>query len=182
MLKAAFLLSMATTIGLTAMNFLGYDVLNYVIGMMVVSFLSLGGYMEIENKKILKETKEFMGTKLEGIEKICGETLAHLRSANPEAKLERHKSDVNYILDNISRRSLDLEERLNAFGRILSRHMGIAPVDDSEPEAKTKETKDDKPCEIVPEISSGQEQMQETYNVGEIIYIDDDEEKSLETY
>jgi hypothetical protein len=32
MLKAVFLLSMATTIGLTAMNFLGYDVLNYVIG------------------------------------------------------------------------------------------------------------------------------------------------------
>jgi len=155
MLKILFLVSLIITTALTALQLIGFQIIDSIIIMIIINFLSLGAYIELENRKIVKESKDFIGSKLEGIEKICNETLTHITSPNPgiELRLEKQKNDISYILDKISKRSLDLEERLNTFGKILSNSLN---------EKKVEEQKEDK---------------QESYSVGEIVYIEDDENK-----
>ena len=149
------MVSLIITTALTALQLIGFQIIDSIIIMIIINFLSLGAYIELENRKIVKESKDFIGSKLEGIEKICNETLTHITSPNPgiELRLEKQKNDISYILDKISKRSLDLEERLNTFGKILSNSLN---------EKKVEEQKEDK---------------QESYSVGEIVYIEDDENK-----
>jgi hypothetical protein len=150
MLKILFLVSLIITTALTVLQINGLQIIDLIIIMIIINFLSLGAYIELENRKLVKDSKDFIGSKLEGIEKVCNETLSHITSPNPgiEAKIEKQRNDISYILDKISKRSLELEERLNAFGRVLSNNI--------------KEKKEDK---------------QESYSVGEIVYIEDDENK-----
>lgn len=155
MLKILFLVSLVITTALTVLQLSGLQVIDSIIIMIIINFLSLGAYIELENRKLVKDSKDFIGSKLEGIEKVCNETLSHITSPNPgiEAKIEKQRNDISYILDKISKRSLELEERLNAFGRVLSSNI--------------KEKKEDE----------GKEDKQESYSVGEIVYIEDDENK-----
>jgi hypothetical protein len=151
MLKILFLVSLIITTALTVLQLSGFQIIDLIIIMIIINFLSLGAYIELENRKLVKESKDFVGSKLEGIEKVCNETLSHITSPNPglEAKIEKQREDISYILDKISKRSLELEERLNAFGRVLSNNI--------------KEKKE--------------EDKQESYSVGEIVYIEDEENK-----
>ena len=153
MLKILFLVSLIITTALTALQLSGLQAIDLIIIMIIINFLSLGAYIELENRKFVKESKDFIGSKLEGIEKVCNETLSHITSPNPgiEAKIEKQRDDISYILDKISKRSLELEERLNAFGRVLSNSV----------KEKKEEEKEEK----------------ESYSVGEIVYIEDDENK-----
>lgn len=155
MLKILFLVSLIITTALTVLQLSGLQVIDLIIIMIIINFLSLGAYIELENRKLVKDSKDFIGSKLEGIEKVCNETLSHITSPNPgiEAKIEKQRNDISYILDKISKRSLELEERLNAFGRVLSSNI--------------KEKKEDE----------GKEDKQESYSVGEIVYVEDDENK-----
>lgn len=158
MLKILFLVSLIITTALTALQLTGFQVIDSIIIMIIINFLSLGTYIELENRKIVKESKDFIGSKLEGIEKICNETLTHITSPNPgiELRLEKQKNDISYILDKISKRSLDLEERLNAFGKILSNSLNEKKVEEQKEEEK---------------------ENQDSYSVGEIVYIEDEENK-----
>jgi hypothetical protein len=158
MLKILFLISLVITTALTALQLIGFQVIDSIIIMIIINFLSLGAYIELENRKIVKESKDFIGSKLEGIEKICNETLTHITSPNPgiELRLEKQKNDISYILDKISKRSLDLEERLNAFGKILSNSLNEKKVEEQKEEEK---------------------ENQDSYSVGEIVYIEDEENK-----
>ena len=121
MLKLLFLFSLAITIILTIVQISGFAVIDLIIIMIVIDFLSLGAYLEMENKKTNKEIKGLITSKLEGIENVCRDIFTHITSPNPgfEAKLEKQKDDMNYILDKISHKSLELEEKLNTFGKVL---------------------------------------------------------------
>lgn len=158
MLKILFLVSLIITTALAALQLIGFQVIDSIIIMIIINFLSLGAYIELENRKMVKESKDFIGSKLEGIEKICNETLTHITSPNPgiELRLEKQKNDISYILDKISKRSLDLEERLNTFGKILSNSLKEKKVEEEKEEEK---------------------ENQDSYSVGEIVYIDDEENK-----
>jgi hypothetical protein len=158
MLKILFLFSIAVTIALTALQAFGFQIVELIITMVIIDFLSLGAYIELENRKVVRESKDFVGSKLEGIEKVCNETLAHITSPNPgfELRLEKQKNDISYILDKISKKSLDLEERLNAFGRILSNNLN---------EKKAEEEKEE------------EKEEPESYSVGEIVYVGDEDNK-----
>jgi hypothetical protein len=160
MLKLIFLLSLAITTALTAMQFSGYQVLDLVIIMIIIDFISLGASIELERRKSDKETKGFITTKLEGIENICKDIFSHITSPNPgfEAKLEKQKNDMSYILDKIAKKSLELEEKLNVFGRVLTND-SKEKIEISE-EAVEEETQEEKPAE--------------SFNVGEIMYVEDE--------
>ena len=160
MLKIIFLLSLAITTALTAMQFSGYQVLDLIMIMIIIDFLSLGASLELEKRKSDKETKGFITSKLDGIEKVCNEIFTHVTSPNPgfEAKLEKQKNDMSYILDKIAKKSLGLEEKLNAFGRVLTKDNEKIEV--AEEEQKEEETQEEKPAE--------------TFNVGEIVYVKDE--------
>jgi hypothetical protein len=161
MLKILFLFSIVITTVLTALQIFGFQVVELIIIMIIIDFLSLGAYIELENKKVVKESRDFVGSKLEGIEKVCNDIFTHVTSSNPglEAKIERQRNDISYILDKISKKSLELEERLNLFGRVLSNSLS---------EKKEEEKTEEKEVE---------EEKPESYSVGEIVYIDDEENK-----
>ena len=162
MLKIIFLLSLAITTALTAMQFSGYQVLDLIMIMIIIDFLSLGASLELEKRKSDKETKGFITSKLEGIEKVCNEIFTHVTSPNPgfEAKLEKQKNDMSYILDKIAKKSLGLEEKLNAFGHVLTKREEIKADGESKEEQKEDETQEEKPTE--------------SFDVGEIVYVKDE--------
>jgi hypothetical protein len=169
MLKLLFLVSLAITIVLSALQILGTQTLDLIIIMIIIDFLSLGAYLEVEKNKADKETKGFITIKLEGIEKVCNDILNHVISPNPgfEAKLEKQKDDMNYILDKIAKKSLELEEKLNIFGKVLSNNINGKTKVEEEP-SKTEETEEEE---------KEQEETAETFNVGEIVYVEDEDNK-----
>jgi hypothetical protein len=157
MLKILFLFSVIITIALTAIQLYGAQVTDLIIIMLVINLLSMGAYVELENKKIMNESKAFMASKLESIEKISNDIFNHVSSGSGiEEKLQKQKDDISYVLDKISKRSLELEERLNLFGKVISNNLVEKKVDEEKEE----------------------EQESQSYNVGEIVYIDDDENKA----
>lgn len=164
MLKLIFLLSLAITTALTVMQFSGYQVLELIIMMIIIDFISLGASMELEGRKSDKETKGFITTKLEGIENICKDIFNHITSPNPgfEAKLEKQRNDMSYILDKIAKKSLELEEKLNVFGRVLTNDSKekIEVSEEVVEEEKNEEANEEKPAE--------------SFNVGEIVYVEDE--------
>jgi hypothetical protein len=161
MLKLLFLISIAITTALAVLQISGTPVIELIIIMIIIDFLSLGAYVEVERNNSDEETKGFITTKLEGIEKTCNDILGHITSPNPgfEAKLEKQKDDMNYILDKIAKKSLELEERLNAFGNALSNKLNEKKEETDKEEAKEEE----------------KEESVETFNVGEIVYVEDED-------
>ena len=107
----------------------------------------------MEKRKADKETKSLINSKLESIEKVCNDIFTHITSPNPglEARLEKQKNEISYILDKVAKKSLELEERLNAFGQALVSKIN----DENKEEAK-------------------EEEKTETFNVGEIVYVEED--------
>jgi hypothetical protein len=162
MLKLLFLLSLAITTILTALQISGYQVLDLIIIMIIIDFLSLGASIELERRKSDKESKGIITTKLEGIENICKDIFTHISSPNPgfEAKLEKQKNDMSYILDKIAKKSLELEEKLNAFGQVLTNKIKV--------EEKTEE---------VTEEVKEEENPADSFNIGEIVYTDEDDKE-----
>jgi len=161
MIKLLFFISLAITIVLTALQLTGTQVIDSIIIMIVINFLTLGAYLELEKKKTDKETKGLITSKLEGIEKVCNEIFTHVISPNPgfEAKLEKQKEDMNYILDKIAKKSLELEEKLNVFGHALINKEEKIKVEENKEEEKVEEK---------------EQKEEESFNVGEILYIEDD--------
>lgn len=158
MIKILFLFSVIVTTVLTALQLNGSEVINLIIIMIIIDFLSLGAYIELGNRKLARESKDFISSKLESIEKVCNETLTHINSPNPgiEAKIEKQRDDINYILDKITKKSLELEEKLNLFGNIISKTLDEKKVEEQKEEEK---------------------QEKESYSIGEVVYMDDEEDK-----
>ena len=168
MLKLLFLLSLAITAALTAVQISGFQVIDLIIIMIIVNFLSLGATLELERRKYDKESKGLITTKLEGIENVCKDIFTHVTSPNPgfEAKLEKQKNDMSYILDKIAKKSLELEEKINVFGKVLTKETEEkvnVSEETEEIEEETKEKESEKPAE--------------SFSVGEIVYIDDEDEE-----
>ena len=162
MLKLLFLLSVAITIVLAGFQIFGTDALDLIIIMIIIDFISLGASVELERRKSDKETKGFISTKLEGIENVCKDIFSHITSPNPgfEAKLEKQKNDMSYILDKIAKKSLELEEKLNVFG-------GVLTSDAKEKIEVSEEAVEEKEDEV-------EEKPAESFNVGEIVYVEEE--------
>ncbi|MEM5872399.1 MAG: hypothetical protein QXD55_00845 [Candidatus Aenigmatarchaeota archaeon] len=159
MLKMLFLFTLAITIALTTLQLYGLQLIESIIIMIIINFISLGASIEMEKRKSDDESKSLISSKLESIEKICNDIFTHVTSPNPglEAKLEKQKNDVSYILDKIAKKSLELEERLNAFGQALASTIKAENKEETE-----KETNKD---------------QVESFNIGEIVYVEDNNNK-----
>jgi len=177
MLKILFLFSLAITVVLTALQLSGFQVLDLIIIMIIINFLSLAAYIEVENRKTNKESKDFLSSKLGTIEKVCTDIFNHVTSPNPgfEAKLEKQKNDVSYILDKISHRSLELEERLNSFGKVLVD--SLSEKKEEEGEKIRTETEEEKEADEEETLKEESEKPAESFSVGEIVYVKDEEDK-----
>jgi len=155
-LTRLFLLLMIITIGLVIAQVSGYQFLDLIIIMVIIDLLSLGAIVELQRRN----TKNYgVMPKLENIEKACGDILNKLGS-NPgfEEKLQKQKDDMSYILDKIAKKSLELEEKINTFGRAL---------------VNSRETI--KMNQVPKEETKSEEVEEATNSIGKDVYVDEEE-------
>ena len=135
----------------------GYEILESIIIVLIIDLIALGIIVEIGRKKPLKEINERIASKIENIENVC-QSILKSSNENPimekiEGKLNKQKEDVNYLLDKMSRKALELEEKINKFGVSLAGH-----VEDFSDRLEKLESP---------------EETEESFPIGEAVYIEE---------
>jgi len=149
---------------LTMILFLrGYDLLNSVLIVLVIDLIALGIIVEIGKKKPLNEISAEITAKIENIEKVCQSLLSSTSEDSIIKRIEdavgKQKGEVDYLLDKMSRKMLELEEKISKFGFSLAEHVEnfggrLEKLERYEPE--------------------------ETIPIGESVYVDEEELKEEE--
>jgi len=172
-LSKLFLFVIAITIALAGLQLIGYQVIELIITMTIIDFLTLGASMELGKRNNPVDIKTHIMPKLEkidkldNIEKTCVDIFHHItKTDNPnfESKLKRQSDDISYLLDKMAKRTLELEERINKFGNGLIDSMSKLK-DRVKNLEKTEEIEEEKPEE-------------QSFSLGELIYVDESEEKA----
>jgi hypothetical protein len=93
----------------------------------VIDIIALGIIVEIGRTKPFQNVSSEITTKIENIEKSV-QSLLNTSSEDSimnkiEEKISKQKEDVNYLLDKISKKTLELEEKLSKFGYSLAEHI-----------------------------------------------------------
>lgn len=141
----------------------GYDLLNSVLIVLVIDLIALGIIVEVGKKKPLNEIGAEITAKIENIEKVCQSLLNSTGEDSIVKRIEdavgKQKDEVNYLLDKMSRKMLELEENINKFGFSLAEHVEnfggrLEKIERYEPE--------------------------ETIPIGESVYVDEEELKEEE--
>ena len=143
--------------------------------MLIIDFLTLGASMELGKRKnnptngiqtnMMPKLEKI--DKLDNIEKTCMDIFHHVTKtdvSNFESKLKKQSDDISYLLDKMAKKTLELEERVNKFGNGLIDSVSKLSdrVKDLE---KTEEAEEEKPEE-------------QSFSLGELVYIDESEEKT----
>jgi hypothetical protein len=160
-LSRLFLLVIAITIVLTVLQLAGYPVLESLMVMTVVDFLTLAAVIEIGKKKPLNNPidieKEIVPRlqKIDNIEKACTEMAGKVGNGELEAKLKKHSDDISYLLDKMAKKTMDLEQKINNFGNGL--------------------------IDSISKLSSRvngieEEKKGESFSLGELVYVEEDKE------
>jgi hypothetical protein len=130
----------------------GYDVLTSLMLVLVVDMVALGAIVQMGSRGPMKEISSEVATKLDNIEKVCQSILSSASDESIVAKIEerigKQKEDVSYLLDRMSRKMLELEEKINKFGFSLAEHL----------EEKIEDKKYD----------------ENSFNVGQTVYVEDE--------
>jgi hypothetical protein len=162
--KTVFWFLIAITIVSLILQMSGYNLTETIITVLIIDLIALGAVIEIERRKP-KEIETGVITKVENIERIC-QDLSKTKIENPstsiEEKLKKQKEDINYLLDKMARKTLELEEKINRFGLNLASHIEnfgerIEKIEGS----KKIENKEEKSKE-------------ESFSVGELVYLDEE--------
>jgi hypothetical protein len=173
-LSKLFLFVIAITIFLASLQLVGYQLMESIIIMLIIDFLTLGASMEL-GKRGNNPTNAIESSitpklekldKLDNIEKSCMDIFHHVTKtdvSNFEDKLKKQSDDISYLLDKMAKKTLELEERVNKFGNGLIDSVSKLSdrVKDLE---KTEESEEEKP--------------EESFSLGELVYIDESEEKA----
>jgi hypothetical protein len=163
LLTILFALLLAITVGLTGLQLLGFQVLNSLIIMIVIDFMALAANLQVKKKNPGNPSPNVI-PKLESIEKTCSDILHHVNTVSIKDDLKRNKDDLTYLLEKIARKTLDLEQKIDAFGGTLTNSMLNI-------NSRVKKLE-------APEIEEMEEAVSEpekqSVSVGEIIYVDED--------
>lgn len=120
MYKAIFWFLIVWTVLSFVLWIRGYDLLNSFMVVLVIDLIALGLIVEVGRRKPFKEINDKITSKIENIEKVCQSILNSSSEDSIISKIEervnRQKEDVNYLLDRMSRKMLELEEKINKFG------------------------------------------------------------------
>lgn len=165
--RTAFWILILLTIISAVLQMLGYNFLEVLIVLLIIDSIGFGAIIEIEKKKSLKEIEanNIITKKIEILEKICQDVLEKV-NRNPalvelEEKLKIHKEERNDMLDKLSRKTLDLEQKINRFGTNLAEHK----EDVINRLGKLEMIGEEKPEE-------------ESFSLGELVYMNESEEKA----
>jgi hypothetical protein len=117
-LRALFLFLTLITVILVIAQLTGSNVINLIIMMTALDFLALGASIEVERKSHMHTQTS---SKIESIEKVCKDIYDTISSNPGLEKMQKQREDISAILDRITKNSLELEERINRFGQVLSK-------------------------------------------------------------
>lgn len=127
MYKTVFWFLLVWTIFTLALQMFGYNILDSILVVFVIDIIALGIIVEIGRTKPFQNVSSEITTKIENIEKSV-QSLLNTSSEDSimnkiEEKISKQKEDVNYLLDKISKKTLELEEKLSKFGYSLAEHI-----------------------------------------------------------
>jgi len=113
-----FMFLTIVTIFLTILYLFGHDILDLIMAMITVEFLSLGAIIE-HQRKFPSKTIKSLSERVDKIEELCNDIYNNVAS-NPELeeKLKKQKNDMSFILDKIIQRSTELDKKLNGLGHL----------------------------------------------------------------
>lgn len=161
--RTAFWILVLLTVVSAIMQMIGYNFLWVLVVLLIIDSIGFAAIVEIERKKSLKEieTGNIITQKIENLEKICQDVLERVNRstglAGVEDKLKQHREERDNMMDKISRKTLELEQKINKFGASLAEHM-----EDVGNRLGKLELPDEKPKD-------------QSFSIGEIVYVDDKE-------
>jgi len=121
MYKIAFwVLIFITTITLV-LQISGYNILETLIFLIIADFLAL--WLYLEKRKSLVEINNDFVKKVENLENSCLNILENINAVssvlNLEEKVNKQKEDIAIELEKISKKTLELEEKISKFSHSL---------------------------------------------------------------
>jgi len=121
MYKIAFwVLIFITTITLV-LQISGYNILETLIFLIIADFLAL--WLYLEKRKSLAEINNDFVKKVENLENSCLNILENINAVssvlNLEEKVNKQKEDIAIELEKISKKTLELEEKISKFSHSL---------------------------------------------------------------
>jgi hypothetical protein len=153
MYKTVFWFLLIWTIVSLFLYLRGYDVFTSLMLVLVLDIAALGIIVQKGKDGPLGSVNAEVSAKIDNLERVCQSILSSTGGdavvQRIEENIAKQKDDVNYLLDKMSRKMLELEEKINKFGFSLAEHI----------EEKLDEKKYD--------------ETQNSFNVGETVYIDD---------
>lgn len=184
MYKTIFWFLLVWTLFTLALQVFGYNILDSILIVLVIDLIALGIIIEVGKSKTFQDVGSDITTKIENIEKSVQSLLNstsedsvmkkiedRINSFNTsieesvisriEEKLSKQKEDVNYLLDRMSKKTLELEEKLNKFGYSLAEHI---------------ESFGDR----LDKIERYKPEEEETIPIGESVYVDEETLKEEE--
>jgi hypothetical protein len=151
MYKTAFWFLLIWTIVSMFLYLRGYDVFSSLMVVLILDIAALGIIVQMGRSGSLDSVNAEVNAKIENIERVCQSILSSTGTDNVMQKIEenlaKQKDDMNYLLDKMSRKMLELEEKISKFGFTLAEHI----------EEKLDEKKYD----------------ENSFNIGETVYVDD---------
>lgn len=146
MYKTIFWFLLVWTVFTLALQMIGYDLLDSILVVLVIDLIALGIIIEIGKSKSFEGVSNEITTKIENIEKSV-QSLLNASSEDSiikkvedkisslsssiedsvmskiEERINKQKEDVNYLLDKMSKKTLELEEKISKFGYSLAEHI-----------------------------------------------------------
>jgi len=146
MYKTVFWFLLVWTMFTLALQMFGYNILDSILVVFVIDLIALGIIVEIGKTKPFQNVSSEITTKIENIEKSVQSLLNtssedsiikkiddKINSFNTsieesiiskvEEKISKQKEDVYYLLDKMSKKTLELEEKISKFGYSLAEHI-----------------------------------------------------------
>ena len=114
-----FLFLTVITIVLTILYLIGHDILDAIMAMITVDFLTLGAIIEHQRKFPTKTIKR-LSERVDNIERIAA-NIYNVLISNPEfeEKLKKEKNEMSHILEEIIKDSEELDKKINGFTHVL---------------------------------------------------------------
>ncbi|OGI12248.1 hypothetical protein A3K64_02890 [Candidatus Micrarchaeota archaeon RBG_16_36_9] len=127
MYKTIFWFLLAWTVLSLALQMSGYNILDSILIVLVIDIIALGIIVEIGKRKSFQDVGSEITTKIENIEKSV-QSLLNASGDDSiinkiEERINKQKEEVGYLLDRMSKKTLELEEKINKFGFSLAEHI-----------------------------------------------------------
>ena len=125
-LSKLFWFMILVTFAMVIVQTIGYQVVNYVILLLIIDVVVIEVSRELEKGRMSHEIKETLLKKIESISELSERIVHHLDS-KPDFKsaLETHKSEFKNDMDRLALRAVHIENDINRLIRTVGSALAI---------------------------------------------------------